>query len=99
MRIAFIAGCELVDEAKRYADVEVRTVTSLNDPRAFEGCIDVAIPADPVDRRRVNNLEIWGVRRSPRCVARRGESTADRHRTRRHADARRFNAEDGGPLF
>jgi hypothetical protein len=49
----------------------------------YEGCIDVAITADPFDPRRVNNLVVW---------ASAGIEPTDKQ-------MRGFNAEDGGPLF
>jgi quinol monooxygenase YgiN len=75
-----------------------RTAISSNVPRAFEGCIDLAITADPVDRRRVNNLEVWASAealdawRAEANPPRTGIKLADMR-------VRRFNAEDGGPLF
>jgi hypothetical protein len=63
-----------------------------------EGCIDLAITADPVDRRRVNNLEVWASAealdawRAEANPPQTGIEPAD-------LQMRRFNAEDGGPLF
>ncbi len=58
----------------------------------------MAITADPVDRRRVNNVEIWASAevldawRAEVNPPRTGIEPAD-------MQMRRFNAEDGGPLF
>jgi quinol monooxygenase YgiN len=56
--MVIIAGYVLVDEGQRDAYVEAHR-DLVERARAFEGCIDLAITADPVDRRRVNNLEVW----------------------------------------
>lgn len=66
--------------------------------RAADGCIDLAITADPIDPGRVNNLEIW-------------RSTEDLHAWRARVNApehgiavtdaamRRYDASEGGSLF
>jgi quinol monooxygenase YgiN len=95
--MVIIAGYMLVDEGQRDAYVEARR-DLVRRARAFEGCIDLAITADPVDRRRVNNLEVWAsaeVLNAGRAEANPpqiGIEPADMH-------MRRFYAEDGGPLF
>ena len=53
-----IAGYVIVDEGER--DVFVRDHRDLiGRARAAPGCLDVAITADPVDPRRINNYERW----------------------------------------
>lgn len=66
--------------------------------RAFKGCVDLSISADPSDPMRVNNLEIW-------------EDAASLDAWRQHANVpdhgahiegglmKRYDAMDGGPLF
>jgi quinol monooxygenase YgiN len=95
--MVIIAGYVLVDEGQRDAYVEAHR-DLVERARAFEGCIDLAITADPVDRRRVNNLEVWASAealdawRAEANPPRTGIKLADMR-------VRRFNAEDGGPLF
>jgi len=53
-----IAGHLKVPAAQRqafvdaFADLVVRA-------RAFPGCLDLAVSADPVDPTRINNMELW----------------------------------------
>jgi quinol monooxygenase YgiN len=83
--MVIIAGYVLVDEGQRDAYVEAHR-DLVERARAFEGWIDLAITADPVDQRRVDNLEVWASA-DVLDAWRGGESTADRHQTRRHAGA------------
>ena len=57
--MVIIAGYALYDEeGQRDANVEAFR-DLVERARAFEGCIDMAITADSVDRRRANLLEVW----------------------------------------
>lgn len=53
-----IAGHLIVDDDKRDALVEAHC-DLVKRAREAPGCLDVAITADPVDPRRVNNYERW----------------------------------------
>ena len=53
-----IAGHITVDEDKRDAFVEAHH-DLVRRARQAAGCLDVAITADPVDPRRINNYERW----------------------------------------
>jgi len=53
-----IAGHLLVDEADRDRYVEAHR-DLVSRARAFDGCIDLAITADTLDPRRINNFEVW----------------------------------------
>jgi quinol monooxygenase YgiN len=53
-----IAGHYFVDAAQREAYVDAFR-DLVQRARAAPGCLDVAITADPVDPRRVNNYERW----------------------------------------
>lgn len=66
--------------------------------RAFAGCVDVATTADPIDPRRINNLEIW---ESSEALDRwRAEANAPELGIEFDAAAvKRYDATDGGPLF
>jgi len=95
--MVIIAGYVLVAEKRR--DDYVEAFRGLVErARSFEGCIDLAITADPVDGRRVNTLEVWASAevldawRAEAKPPRTGIKLAD-------VQVRRFNAEDGGPLF
>lgn len=66
--------------------------------RAFPGCIDVAICADPVDSGRVNNLEIWqdeNALAAWRAVA----NAPDTGITIHDDQMRKLSAADAGPVF
>ncbi len=95
--MVIIAGYVLVAKGRRDAYVEAFR-DLVERARAFEGCIDFAITADPVDPRRVNTLEVWESAevlegwRAEAKAPRTGIKFAD-------TQVRRFNAEDGGPLF
>lgn len=66
--------------------------------RAFDGCIDLAITADPVDPSRVNNMEIWET--SDALDAFRAQANMPDHGIAIVAgDMKRYDATDGGPLF
>ncbi len=95
--IAIIAGHVIVDEADRanYVDAHRDLVSRA---RAFEGCIDLSISADPVDPRRINNLEVW---ESPEALdAWRAQADApDLASAMQDVSMQRFDATDGGPLF
>ena len=92
-----IAGHELVDEAERDRCVAAYR-EMLGRAREADGCIDVAITADPLDPRRINNLEVW-----------RDRDALDAWRARADAPdtgvepfelrVYRYDATDGGPLF
>lgn len=95
--MVIIAGYIIVadEERDRYVEAHRDLITRA---RAFRGCIDLSIAADPVDPGRVNNTEIW-------------QSAEDLEAWRAEADApdhgipmldmavQRYNATDGGPLF
>jgi quinol monooxygenase YgiN len=96
--MVIIAGYYLVDEHDRDRIVAVHQDLVMRARRA-DGCIDCAISADSVDPRRINNLEVW-----------RDAAALDAWRA--VADApdigveivvgdtmKRYDAEDGGPLF
>ncbi|GAA1755666.1 antibiotic biosynthesis monooxygenase family protein [Kocuria aegyptia] len=53
-----IAGYFQLDasDRDRYVDAHVELVVRA---RQTEGCVDLAISADPVDPTRVNNYELW----------------------------------------
>jgi quinol monooxygenase YgiN len=53
-----IAGYITVDEDVRDGYVEAHRDLVAR-ARTAPGCLDVAITADPVDPRRVNNFELW----------------------------------------
>ena len=53
-----IAGHEIVDADKRDAYVKALADLVLR-ARQAPGCLDVAITADSVDPRRINNYERW----------------------------------------
>jgi quinol monooxygenase YgiN len=53
-----IAGYITVDEDRRDAYVEAHR-DLVTRARQAPGCLDVAITADPVERRRINNFELW----------------------------------------
>lgn len=53
-----IAGHITVDASERDRFVETH-LDLVRRARAAPGCLDVAITADPVDPRRVNNFERW----------------------------------------
>jgi quinol monooxygenase YgiN len=96
MRV-ILAGYLLVDEDQRDADVEAHR-NLVTRARAFDGCIDLAITADAVDARRVNNLEVWDSAevldawREQANPPDTGIDPAD-------VQVRPFDAQDGGPLF
>ena len=53
-----IAGHITVDEGRRDAFVEAHR-DLVERARQAPGCLDLAITADPVDLRRINNYERW----------------------------------------
>jgi quinol monooxygenase YgiN len=53
-----IAGHVTVDDDKRDAFVEAHR-DLVKRARQAPGCLDVAITADPIDPRRINNYERW----------------------------------------
>ena len=95
--MVIIAGYMLLDEGERDAYVDAHR-DLMTRARAFEGCIDLAITADAVDPRRVNTVEVWDSAevldawRKQANPPDTGIEPADVH-------MRRFDAEDGGPLF
>lgn len=44
------------DQRQTFVDAHVDLVARA---RAYPGCLDLAISADPVDPTRVNNIELW----------------------------------------
>lgn len=92
-----IAGHLLVDASDRDRYVaEHRDLAER--ARAFDGCIDLAITADPVDPRRVNNMEIWET--SDPLDKFRAQANVPEHGIAIVAGAmQRYDATDGGPLF
>ena len=92
-----IAGHLLVDEADRdkYVDAHRDLVDRA---RAFDGCIDLAISADTVDPRRINNFEVR--RDSEALDSWRGKAHVPDHGIELRGGAmKRYDATDGGPLF
>jgi quinol monooxygenase YgiN len=92
-----IAGYMLVDEDERDAYVEAH-FDLVTRARAFDGCVDLAITADTVDPRRVNTLEVWDsaeVLDAWREQANPPETAIEPA----EVEVRRFDAQDGGPLF
>jgi quinol monooxygenase YgiN len=92
-----IAGHLLVN-----ADDRDRYVTAHQDlierARASRGCVDLAITADPVDPRRVNNVEIW--ESSEALDAFRAVANVPNHGISVVAGSmRRYDATDEGPPF
>jgi hypothetical protein len=66
--------------------------------RAFDGCIDLAIAADSIDPRRINNFEAW--RDSVALDDWRSQADPpDTGIDPSGAEIKRYNAIDGGPLF
>ena len=95
--MVIIAGYALYDEGQRDASVEAFR-DLVERARAFEGCIDMAITADSVDPRRANLLEVW--ESAEALDAWRAKAKPPRTRIKpAEMRMRRFNAEDGGPLF
>lgn len=95
--MVIIVGYMLVDAAHRDAYVDAHR-DLVERARAFEGCIDVAITADAVDRRRANNLEVW--KSADVLDAWRAEANPPRTGIDPiGVQMRRYDAEDGGPLF
>jgi quinol monooxygenase YgiN len=92
-----IAGYLLVHAGDR--DRYVREHRDLTErARAFHGCVDLAITADPVDPQRVNNIEVW--ESSQALDAWRAQANVPNHGiaiTGGHMQ--RYDATDGGPLF
>ncbi|WCO67234.1 antibiotic biosynthesis monooxygenase [Iamia majanohamensis] len=95
--MVIIAGHVLVAEAERD-----RCVALFQDLvrrcREADGCIDMAISADPVDPARVNNLEVWASAEA--LDAWRAVADAPDPGVAMDASAMaRDDATDGGPLF
>lgn len=95
--MVIIAGFLLVDHDDRDAFVEAHR-DLVERARYFDGCLDLAITADAVDPRRVDNLEVW---ESVEALdAWRAQSNPpDTGIVPVDAQMRRFDAQDGGPLF
>lgn len=92
-----IAGHLLVDEADRDRYVEAHC-DLVSRARAFDGCIDLAITADPLDPRRINNFEAW--RDSEVLDSWRGQADPpDTGIEPSSAEMQRYDATDGGPLL
>jgi quinol monooxygenase YgiN len=92
-----IAGHLLVDEADRDRYVEAHR-DLVSRARAFDGCIDLAITADTLDPRRINNFEVW--RDSEVLDSWRSQADPpDAGIEPSGADMQRYDATDGGPLF
>jgi hypothetical protein len=66
--------------------------------RASDGCIDLAITADSVDPRRVNTLEVWDSAEAL-DASREQANPPDTGIEPADVQVRRFDAQDGGPLF
>ena len=95
--MVIIAGHSLVAAGDRDRYVEAfRDLVERS--RAAEGCIDVAVTADPNDPSRVYTLEIWA---SPEALDRwRAQANApDLGIESDDAAVKRYDAADGGPLF
>ena len=96
--MVIIAGYALYTDRKQ-RDANVKAFRDLVErARAFEGNIGFAISADSVDPRRSNLLEVWesaDALDAWRAKAK-GPRTGIKPTERR---MRRFDAEDGGPLF
>lgn len=67
--------------------------------RRHDGCVDVALTADSVDPRRVNMIEVW--RDAEALESWRAVSDPPETGIEIVADetVKRYDAEDGGPLF
>lgn len=95
--MVIIAGHALIEAADRDAYVEAcRDLVERS--RAADGCIEVAITADSLDPSRVNVLEIWtsaDALDAWRKVA--NPPKIDIEMT--GVAVKRYDAEDGGPLF
>lgn len=92
-----IAGHLLVDAAVRdeFVAAHRELVTRA---RAFPGCLDLAITADPVQPDRVNTFELW--QSTEALTAWRAVAAApDLGHRIRAATVKRYDATDGGPLF
>lgn len=95
--MVIIAGYLIVDIDDRDAFVDAHRDLVIR-ARAFDGCIDVAISADPVDPTRINNLEIW--RDSHALDSWRDHANApDTGIEPTTQEMNRYDASDGGPLF
>ena len=91
-----IAGHELVDASERDAYVAAHRDLVAR-ARACDGCLHVAITADSVDLERIISVEVW---RDAESLDRwRGQAKAPNTATPKHAEVRRYEAVDGGPLF
>lgn len=92
-----IAGHVLVDEADRDWYVEAHR-DLVKPPGAFDGCIDLAITADTLDPRRINNFEAW--RDSEVLDSWRGQADPpDTGIKPSSVEMQRCDATDGGPLI
>lgn len=92
-----IAGFVLVDAGDRDRFVAEHQ-DLITRARAFDGCIDLAISADPVEPNRVNNFEAWDS--ADVLDAWRAQANVPDHGIPITATAmQRYDATDGGPLF
>jgi quinol monooxygenase YgiN len=95
--MVIIAGHLLVEEAERDNYVAAHR-DLVSRARTFDGCIALAITADTVDPRRINNLEIW--RDAEALESWRSQANPpDTGVEPIEVQVQRYNATDGGPLF
>jgi quinol monooxygenase YgiN len=95
--MVIIAGYVLLEEDERDAYVEAHS-DLVTRARACDGCIDLAITADSVDPRRVNTLEVWDSAEALDAW-REQANPPDTGIEPADVQVRRFDAQDGGPLF
>jgi quinol monooxygenase YgiN len=91
-----IAGHELVDADKR-DDFVAAFRDMITRARAFDGCLHVAITADSVDPERVDVVEVW--RDEDAMNAWRAQANAPETEEPKVMEVKRYDAQDGGPLF
>ena len=94
--MVIIAGHLLVDPAERDAGVAAHA-DLVRRARGFDGCLHLAITADPLDPARINNVEVW--RDAAALDAWRAVAHAPEGPAVVSAEVRRYDARDGGPLF
>ncbi|GAA4853499.1 putative quinol monooxygenase [Saccharopolyspora rosea] len=92
-----IVGHLVVDEADRSTVVEAFR-DLVRRARDFPGCVHLAITADPVDPRRVNNAEVW--ESAEALAAWRAQANAPDPGVEIVEDhMRKYEADDGGAVF
>lgn len=95
--MVIIAGHSLVDGGERDRCVEAFR-DLVERARAADGCIDVAVSADPIDPRRFNILEVW---ESAEAIDR-WQKVANGPDLGVESDdsaVKRYDATDDGPMF